>query len=166
MNKGFTLLEIIIYIALLSLITLLVSSVVIYFTNANAQSKGDREVLESARRALEEMTYEIISAKSVYTPTSTQNQLSLETSKYAPTGETVSYIDFYLCDTRICLKKEGQTPIYITGETTEISSLTFNQISINGSISVKINLAMKHSNATNGVQPSVNFTSTVALRNN
>ncbi len=166
MQKGFSIIEVIIYLGLLSLIALLVSSVVIYFTNLNNQSKGDREVLENARRVLEEMTYEIAAAKSIYTPTTTASQLSLETSKYVPTGETTSYIDFFICDNRVCFKKDGQNPIYITDDAIQVSSLAFNQISTNGSTSIKISTTMRYNNAINGVQPSVSFTSTAALRNN
>ena len=166
-RSGFTLVEIIIYIALLSLIALLVSSVVIYFTNANNQSKGDREVLENARRALEEITYEVIAAKGLYTPTTGPNQLSLETLKYLPAGEITSYIDFFICNTdRICLKKDGQNPIFITGDTVQIDSLAFNQVSVNAITSIKINLTMSYKNIINGVQPSVSFTSTASFRDN
>lgn len=165
-KTGFTILEIIIYLAILSLITLLVGSVVIYFTNANNQSKGDREVLENARRTLEEITYEITSAKSIYTPTTTVNQLSLETSKYLQAGETTSYVDFFICNLRICFKKDGQNPIYITDDTVQVSNLIFNQISTNGSPSIRINLTMNYKNIINNTQPSINFTSTVSLRDN
>lgn len=166
MNKGFTLLEIIIYVALLSLIALLVSSVVIYFTNANNQSRADREVLENARRVLEEVTYEVAAAKSIYTPTTTQNQLSLETSKYLTATETTTYIDFFICGWRVCLKKEGQNPIYLTGDTVRVSSLTFNQVFINSSPSMRIAVTLNYKNTINNFQPSITFTSTASLRNN
>lgn len=165
-NKGFTLIEIVIYVGILSLILLLIGSVILYFTQSNSQAKGDREVLESARRALEEITYEINAAKGIYTPTTTANQLSLETSKYLPTGETTTYIDFFLCGLRICLKKESQNPTYLTQDTVQVSNLTFNQISTNDSTSIRINLTVTYKDTINNVQPSVSLTSTATLRDN
>ncbi len=163
-NKGFTVVELIIYITILSLILLLCSSFIFYFTQSNAQTKGDREALENTRRALEEITYEISGAKGIYTPTTTANQLSLETSRYVPIGENTSYVDFFICGTRICLKKELQNPIFLTSDTVQISNLTFTQISINGSSSIKTNITMNYKNMFNNLSQSVNLTSTASLR--
>lgn len=164
MNKGFTIIEGIIYIAILSLILLLCSSFIFYFTQSNAQTKGDREALENTRRVLEEITYEINGAKSIYTPTTTANQLSLETSRYIPANENTSYIDFFICGSRICLKKESQNPIFLTSDTVQINNLTFTQISINGFPSIKTNITMNYKNTFNNLGQSVNLTSTASLR--
>ncbi len=165
-GAGFTLLETIIYIAILSLILLLVSSIILYFIQSSSQTKGDREALENARRTLEIITYEINGAKGVYTPTTTLNQLSLETSRYLPTDESTTYIDFFICGSRICLKKESQNPIFLTGDTVQVNKLEFTQISTNGSTSIRINLIISYNNNINGLQPSVNLTSTASLRSN
>jgi prepilin-type N-terminal cleavage/methylation domain-containing protein len=163
-NRGFTMLEIIIYIALLSLILLLVSSSLFYFNQSNMQTKGDREVSENARRALEIITYEISGAKSIYTPTTSATQLSLETSRYLPANENTSYIDFFMCGTRLCLKKEAQNPIFITSDTIAISNLTFTQVSTNGFMSIKVSLTATYNGIINNRQPTATVTSTAALR--
>ncbi len=165
-KRGFSLVEILVYIAILSIILLLVSSFIFYFIQSNATTKGDREVLENARRVLEEMTYEINGAKGIYTPTTSASQLSLETSRYVPTGESTTYIDFFICGTRICLKKESQSPIFLTSDTVTVNSLSFNRILTNGSSSMRMNIILKGTSTVNGIQPSVNLTSTASLRNN
>lgn len=158
-------LEIIIYIAILSLVLSLVSSLMFYFTQANAQTRGDREVVENARGALEIMTYEVTGAQSVYAPTTTLNQLSLETARYLPAGETTSYIDFFICEsTRLCMKKESQNPIFLTSDSVQVSSLVFTQISTNTFASVKISITVNYKNKINGQQPSATLTSTASLR--
>ncbi len=164
-NKGFTLVEVIVYIAILSLVLLLVSSFIFYFELSNSRAKGDREALEGARRALETITYEIQGAKSIYTPTTTANQLSLETSRYLPTGETTTYIDFFLCGTRVCLKKESQTPVFVTAANVNITSLIFTQTSIGAVSSVKIDITSTYSVAVNGVFPSTTLSETATFRN-
>lgn len=163
-GAGFTLVETLVYIAIVSIVLLLASSFVFYFIQSNTQTRGDREVLENARRALEIITYEINGAKGVYTPTTVSNQLSLETSKYLPTDEITNYIDFFICGSRICFKKEAQNPIYITSDTVTINNLAFNRISTNGADSIKINLIMRSNDTINGIQPSVNLTSTASPR--
>lgn len=161
MNKGFTLVEIIIYLAILSLVLLLIASVVFYFYNTNKQTTGDREALENARRVLQEITYEINGAKSIYTPTTTSSQLSLQTERYLPAGETDGYIDFFVCGTRICLKKESQSAIFFTSDTVQVDSLVFNQIASNFNTSIKATITLHYKNSTQ----SVTVTSTASLRN-
>ena len=153
-NGGFTLLEILVYIAILSLVLLLICSFIFWMNQSNAKTKAKREALESSRRALEIMTYEIKAAKSVYTPTTSLNQLSLEIYKYLPNDEDDSFIDFFLCGSRICLKKEAQNPIFLTSDTVEVKLLEFSQVSTNGSPSIKISLTIDN----------INLTSTVSLR--
>ena len=118
--------------------------------------------MENARRALEIITYEIKGAKSIYTPTTTSNQLSLETTRYLPIGENESFIDFFLCGSRLCLKKESQDPIFLTSDSVTVTQLEF--IRIEGP-SVKINLTIDYGNPNDPKRySSASLTSTVSLR--
>lgn len=112
------------------------------------------------------MTYEIKEAKGVYNPTTTSNQLSLETRKYLAEGEDASYIDFYICDKQICVKKESQSPVAITSDRVEVDNLSFTLIGEKQS-SVQINLRISFKNPTNRPEyrASVDLTSTASLRN-
>ncbi len=158
--------EVLVYIAILSLIFLLIGSFIFWMNYSNSKTRAKKEALESARRILEIMTYEIRGAETVYTPTTALNQLSLETYKYLPDDENNTFIDFFLCGSRICLKKESQNPIFLTSDNVEAELLEFTQVSVNGSPSIKINLTIKYKNPTNNPQysSSVNLTSTVSLR--
>jgi len=163
MKKSFTLIEVLIYIAVLAIIVSVASSFFLWVIRANTKTKAMREVLDNTRRAMEIMTYEIKEAKSIYTPTSTfgshPGQLSLETKKYLPTGETKTYIDFYLCGAQLCLKKESQNPVTLTSERVEVSNLVFSQIVTSGIPSIQINLQIDYKN-----QASITLTSTASLR--
>jgi type II secretory pathway pseudopilin PulG len=163
-NSGVTFLETLVYVTILAMVLLLVSSFIYYFVKSNNQTKGDRELLQSAQGAQDQMTYQISGATGIYTPTTNANQLSLETLRYVPTGESTTYIDFFLCGTRICLKKESQNPIYLTSDTVNVTGLTFTQISTNGSISVRINVVINYKSPMSGLSQSVNLTSTASLR--
>ena len=164
-QKGFTFIEILVYIAILSVLVLVISSFVLWSVRSNAKARAMRETINSARRALEVMTYEIRQADSIYSPATRPDQLSLETKEYLPTGEETSYVDFYLCGQQLCLKKESQEAIALTSEEVSVSALTFTQIGTDF-LSIKINLTVDYKNPQNRIelQASVDLTSTVALR--
>jgi len=169
-KKGFTLIEMLIYIAVLSIIILAVSSFFLWTVRSNTKAKAMRETQDNARRIMEIMTSEIKEAKNIYTPTSIfdshPGQLSLETTKYLPEGETKSYIDFYLCEERLCLKKESQNPITLTSDQVKVSNLVFTQI-VSGEIpSIQIDLRIDFKDTTGRpeYQASVNLKSTASLR--
>ena len=153
--------EILIYIAILAVIFSSIYSFLTWAIQSNSKTKAIREVTDNARRAMEILTHEIKEAKSVYGPTSTSTQLSLETSHYSPVGESSAFIDFYLCGDGadiLCLKKESQNPIAITSESVKVSSLEFMQISTT-TPSVRIRLKIDYKNLA-----SINSTSTASLR--
>jgi len=169
-QKSFTLIEILVYIGVLSIIILVLVSFVLWFLHSNTKAKVMREVLDNARRAMEIMTYEIKGAESIYTPTSIfdshPGQLSLETSKYLPEGEETTYIDFYLCDTQLCLKKESQDAVVLTLDNVEVSNIVFTLI-VSGEVSsIQIDLKIDYKNPADRPEyrASVNLTSTASLR--
>lgn len=165
-NKGFTLMEVLVYVAVLAIIILAISSFFLWAIRSNTKTKALRETLDNTRRVMEIMTYEIKEAKSIYTPTTSPTQLSLETTHYSPEGEKTSYIDFYLCDTQLCLKKESQDPIVLTSDSVEINNLLFTRIVSGEFPSIQIDLTINYKNPANRpeYQASVHLTSTTSLR--
>src|SRR4030042_1459943 len=169
-NKSFTLVEVLVYIATLVIVVTVISSFIIWSVMANTKNKVMAETLDNTRRAIEIMTHEIKEADDVYEPTSVFNshpgQLSLETRKYLPIGEILTYIDFYICDNQLCLKKESidgasVNPVILTSEKVEAKNLTFSKI-ISGDVpSVQIDLTLGYKDATGRpeYQASVNLQS-------
>ena len=124
------------------------------------------DVSDSGYRIMETITQEIRRAKSIYTPTSSTTQLSLETPHYLSPGEETGYIDFYLCEgVSLCLKKESRDPITLTPNNINVSYLEFMQIATS---SVRISLEINHKNPRNRseYQASINLISTASLRPN
>lgn len=163
MTKSFTLIETLVYVAILAIIISAVSSYFLWAIHSNAKTKAMRETLDNARRAMEIITYEIKESESIYVPTSVfgshPGQISLETRKYLPEGEVITYIDFFLCGDRICFKKESQNAITLTSDRVKVSKLEFNQIATNSLIpSVQIDLKVDYN------QVSVELTSIASLR--
>lgn len=128
-QEGFSLVEIIIYTGLLAMIV----SFVIYFTlsifSAYNKTIAQSEVMSNIQFAMDTITEETRFAKNIYTPTSAFNQdngqISVETQQNPPSGETTGFIDFYLDNGRIYVKKEGQMETPITSNQAKINKLKF-----------------------------------------
>ena len=169
-GRGFTLIETLIYIAVLVIIISTVSSLFLWTVHSGGKTKAMREVLDNAERAMKIMTCEIKKARSVYGPTTTSTQLSLETGDYLSEGEAASYIDLYLCGPGgdvLCFKKESQNPIPLTSNNVEVLNLQFNRIAATSTFpSIQINLKIGYKTLAEKpeCQASFNTTSTASLR--
>ena len=153
MNKGFTLVEMLMYIFTLVLVVGTVTTILVWMLRANSQVHVRNEVVENVGHALALMASEIREAQGVYTPTmSASSQLSLQTRKNPPAGETSTYVDFFLCGTRICVKREAQAPQAITSEKIKIESLEFTQVKTGPAPSIRIISAASYLTASATVQ--------------
>ncbi len=166
MRKAFTLVEILVYIGIFFVVITIIISFVFWLVRSNTKLKVMREALDNANRIMEIITYETKEAKSIYTPTTSSNQLSLETTNYLPEGEEATYIDFYLCDSALCLKKESQDPVVLTSESVEITNLVFTRIVSGQADCIQIDLSVNYKNPTDRPEyrALVDLTSTVSLR--
>lgn len=171
MEKAFTLIEILVYLALAMLVFSTIFGFLFWASKLNTKIKAIQEVLKNTQRVMEILTYEIREAKSVYTPTSVFSsnfgQLSLETKKHLPVGEIFSFVDFYVCGTSFCIKEEGKEPVVLTSEKVEVKELKFTLISTTSTFpSVKINLTMDYENPKNRseLKVPVSVETTVSLR--
>ena len=164
---GFTLIEVLVYITVLAILIIPIFSLLIWSYHSNIKAKAMRETQEDASRTMDIIVREIKEAKSVYVPTTNSSQLSLETNNYLPADEETTYIDFFLCGSSLCLKKESSPdPVVITKDNVEVNKLVFTRIISGDSTSVQIVLGMKYKNPSNRpeYQATVNLTSTASLR--
>jgi len=94
-------------------------------TSAFDQDNGQISVETSQNPPTEEIRF----SKNIYSPTSAfdqdNGQISVETSQNPPTGETTAFIDFYLDNGRIYMKKEGQDTLPLTSNQVKINKLKF-----------------------------------------
>lgn len=167
-TKGFTLIEVIVYIAVLSIVITTVISFLLWTMQANNKSGAIREVLNNEQRILAVITEEVRSAQSIYTPTTTSTQLSLETMNNIPDGEDMTYEDFYLASSTLFLKREEQDPIQLNSDDVLIKNLNFTIVSNTSTYpSVLISFEVDYKNPSNSPQysASVSVTSSVSMRN-
>ena len=156
--KGFTLIEILVYIGVLSIITLSLSYFIIWSIHSANKIETMREVLYNERRASEIMAHEIREAKSVSSST-TATYLSLEKTDG-------TFIDFYLASSTLYQKEGLGNPVALTSAQVEIKNLEFKQVISSTTPSVQITLQIDYKNPLSlpQYQSSINATSTVCLR--
>lgn len=162
-SKGFTLIELLVYISIFSVVFAIIISFVTWAYQTNIRSAVQRELSEDIRNVMNVMSKEIRQAKNIYNPLSTETQLSLRVLGNLPQGESYSYIDFFLCENRVCLKKESQNPIALTSEKTEVNKLKFTIVN-SDSVQIFLSLKRKNSFAVLGEYSFTEATSTVFLR--
>jgi len=172
-KQGFTLIELIIYVATFAIVATLLVTFVFNLIGVQAKIKVSKEVLENSQRAMEVMLWHIKHSQNIYLETSNLNnhpgQLSLETTQNTPSGETTTYLDFYLDnDDRICLKQEESEEIPLTSEKIEIDNLIFNRlVDSNSNQSIRIELLAVYKDPRGKViyQATSTLVSTASLRN-
>ena len=170
-NRGFTLMELLVYAALFVIISMVTISLFIQIVSVTETSRRNRESLDNARRAMDVIAQEIKHAKSVYTSTSAlgshPGQLSLETTRDADTvNETSTYVDFYVDDEALYIKREGPAAQIITSEKVKVTNLVFTLLNSSGTgnPTVRTELTVVYADPIRGPSNSVSLVSTTSLR--
>lgn len=171
-KKGFSLIELIIYVAVLGIVISLLTLFVFNLINVQAKIRIGRDVLENSQRAMEIMLWEIRRAQNIYSSTSFfgshPGQLSLKTAKNTPFGEEITYLDFYLDEnSRLCLKREGVEAEALTTENIKINNLSFSRLTTSGGESIRIELSAAYNNPSGKIayQATTTLVSSANLRN-
>lgn len=165
MKNSFTLVEILIYVSILVIVSTGLLTSLLKLVEFYNISRFERDVLANAHLGLDAIVLEIRQASSVYLPTSQSSQISLETFLNPPIGETKTYVDFYLDNGRLCLKREGQDPQPLTSERVEITDLDFEYLSSSTNpSSVKISIKVRYRSNKPEYQRELTLNSTGTLR--
>jgi len=165
-KAGFTIIEVLIFIFIFILVMTSAFSLFFWLDRSSIKAKVERDALENASFAMNIIISEIKSAKTVYEPGVFDSQLSLETAKNLPEGEKTTYVDFYLCDERICQKRESQNSVFLTSESVRITNFSVSKIITGTRYSIQIKIAAEYKNpsANPKYQGAADITSTASLR--
>ena len=155
-NRGFTLVEMTIYVGLMATLTLAITQSLIVVLKSNRGSFAEVNLRNSGYGAMEGMLREIHSSDGITSPSATGSILQMTqgttTVKFA-TSSSVSPLYFY----------EGPaTTGPLTSKNISVKSLTFSKISTGKSLAVRIQ--MKLETTVNNVTKSEWFYGTGILR--
>lgn len=169
LQTGFTLTEVLIYSAILAIVSLVVIVFINQLLGINETTRRAREATDNARRSLDTIAQEIRHAESVYLPTSTfgssPGQLSLETLRDVPADEVSTYVDFYIDNEQLFIKREDQGTQRLTSEKVRVTNLTFTNLT--GATTwpaVRIAITVEYKDPISGPKNQVSMTTTAVLR--
>ncbi len=167
-SKGFTIVELLVYIAIFAILMTTITLFAISFVKSTTKSRIKKEVSMGTYSAMKAIVYELKRANSVYTPTSILNshpgQLSLETSQELPDKEQITYVDFYLdSDNKLYVKRENQDPQLLISENLKVTNLEFEHLA-DSSEAVRIDLTLEYDTFASEYQYSYNLSSSGSIR--
>lgn len=167
-RQGLVLVELLVYIAIFAILIVSITLFAIAFIKTTAKSRIKKEVSLGTYSAMRTMVYEIKRANSVYTATSIfdshPGQLSLETGYELPSGEQVTYLDFYLDnDNKLYIKRESQDPQLLISENLRVINLEFEYLA-SASESIRINLTLEYDTPASEYQYSYSLSSSGSIR--
>lgn len=169
LRSGFTLVELVVYMALLVVVSVFLIQTLLALSVAYRKLQYERDVVSSARLAMETVGREVRASKSIYTPTSifnaTSGQLSLESPLNPNAGENTTYVDFYLDNKRLYMKREGSSTVPLTSEGAEVRQFFVSRVTSGVSESARIVLQV-FSRAGGNLQSSTTITASFTPRGN
>lgn len=167
-KSGFTLIEMIVYVALVGIISIVLFNVTFFVIRANNKIIALSRVSSNAHSVMERMTYEITNSKYIYLPTSNFSlsdvQLSLVTEVGASSNEDITFVDFYVEDSTLFLKEEGlDDPIALTSSDVLVSRMKFSYYKNDSRESVIVDMTIQAKNSAVS-DSEIHLVNTVALR--
>lgn len=168
-RKGFSLLELLIYISLISIISLVLAQLFVSISRGGASAEAQSEVNSNLRFAVDKIAQDVRSASSVSVPASAG--ASGSTLTLSVSGSNVAY-----CVVGGALRREssggacGASSPAITADSVVADSVLFtrlentNTVSSKTIITIEINLTMSYNSSVPEYQHSTTKKATVALR--
>ena len=170
-NSGYTLIEMVMYVALVGIITMFIYGVILFVYNNNKQTVNLVKINSNAYGVMERIRYEVENASYIYLPTSSManynyqtgiDQLSLATEVDVSSPEDIAFVDIFLENGTVFIKKEESLlPIALTSSGVVVSDLSFFYYKNGSRESVTIDITIEPKNSSSSF---INLISTVALR--
>lgn len=165
-NSGFTLMETLIYIAIIGGIAATFISFSLNISGAREKTYGLQEVHANARMAIDTISKKIKAATAVNTTSSVFNSdpgvlvLTMASSTVNPTVINLS------SSTRALQIKEGTSaPVAITSEFTRVANLVFTNLSASSTkANIRVNITMSTASSTGSTNNIQNLETAVSTR--
>ncbi len=134
-RNGYTLIEMLLYTALVGIVSVVIIEVIMIISKTNAKITALTEANYNASDIMERIAYETRNSKYIYLPASNfrnynfnaakSDQLSLATTRNISAGENIGYVDFYIENNAVFLKKEGASPVALNSPEVLVESINF-----------------------------------------
>lgn len=162
-SGGYSLLEVLVYVGLISTVLLLTLATLFEMTHAYARAHSELDALSAGNEALERMVREARGAVSIDQTNSVfGTSTGVLTLNTATASGTVSTVKFYVSSGSVFVDEGGSTRGSLTKPSIYVSSLIFRRFATTTSEGVKIELSIQNTQAT--AQVTENFYSSAVLR--
>ncbi|MEY2671890.1 MAG: hypothetical protein RL687_307 [Candidatus Parcubacteria bacterium] len=163
LNKGFSLVEILIYVGIFSIISVAVITSSVVVISSFSKTRDIRNILETGNVVFERMTREIRQSSSVDTAVSVLGSnpgiLQLNSTDGSGNARTVKFI---IENGALNLYQNGVIVDNLLGSDVSVSNLIFRRIITTAGEAVKIEMTVVNTNTPNTIPR--NFNSTIILR--
>ena len=163
MQGGFTLVEMVVYSAILGVIAVLATNSTIVMTRAFTDLRVSRDLNSSATALFERMTRDVRGAYDIDAAQSTlgtnPGRLMLNTKDAAGTNTT---IEFYVTGNRVSIREGGIDQGAIMTSSTSVTNFVVRELTSTNTKAVKVEATI--SATRGGVTKTRNFNTTVVLR--
>lgn len=164
-KKGLTLIEVVIYVAILAVLSVLVINTILLMFSAFTKARVVREISSDGEVALERIVREVRLATSINSGLSTfgtdSSHLALNTVR-SPMDSTSVVKEIYVSGGRLVLQEDSGPLEYLTSPNSVIVSFLVFSILTNRSEAVKITLTLERERGSE--QFSRSFFNTIILR--
>lgn len=162
-RRGFTLVETVIYIGLLSVIISFVLVVFYQIVGSGNQNRDRIEIDAEANFLMQKMIWALVDAQAINQPTVNTTSSVLSVNKY---NYSQNSIVFDLSQNNLRISKASSTPVILNNGRVSLSRLIFEHDpqSLNTPESVKVTLGVVTTDAATPVPASTTITDTIYLR--
>lgn len=167
-NKGFSMIEIIMYVGLLGGVAVFMGNFLIHTVSVYQRTVAERDVISNGRLLLETVSKNVSEAKEVYAPTSVFNanggQLTIVTEATSTPQHDSSYMDFWIDNGLFLTKREGQATTTLSASSVRVTKFYIERIVQGlGREAVKITIQV---DSASKYPASATVNATAALRGN
>lgn len=166
-RKGFSLVEMLIYAAILAVVSIFIVNSILMITKSFNNYRAWRNVNAAGEAAMERMAREIKLADSINAGTSVfdSNPGRLSLNTIDPDTETATTIEFYASGNILMVKEGVQSGVVLTPSGVELTNIIFREVAVSTNTKSKaIRIEMEIRSGTGSYQKTARFYDTAILR--
>src|SRR3989344_306277 len=167
-RKGVTLVELVMYVAILGMIIFAISAFTGEFARLYTANRAYRDLATNGQAVFDTLAFQLFHGEQVYDATSlfdnAQGQLSIRTEMNPAQDESVAYVDYWLGNDRVWEKTEGGSPRALTNDRVRVTTLFFRKFLSGPAEGVEVEATLEAPPRFSSVKPAMTFTRFLLLR--
>src|SRR3989344_1403913 len=168
MRRGVTLIELVVYVAILGMIIFAISAFTGEFARLYTANRAYRDLATNGQAVFDTLAFQLFHGEQVYDATSlfdnAQGQLSIRTKGNPPYDESVTYMDYWLSNDRVWEKAEGVSASALTNGRVRVGSLFFRKFLSGPAEGFEVEATLEAPTRFSNVKPTMTFTRFLLLR--